>query len=106
MSKGFPLGHLEIIMHSLNRQTGWYNGMLLLTLVFAVVLFVSQPWIPLVFGLALGIGLLVGSLVYLAKILQQVHEEHGHRHWVLKRIARDFRPIPRHHPHGPLPPLA
>ncbi|MFC4161495.1 hypothetical protein [Chitinimonas lacunae] len=91
-------------MQSLKRQVGWYNGMLLLTLVFAVVLFVSQPWIPLLLAGSLALALLVGSLVYLSKLIQQAKDEHHPHHWVLKPISKDLRPIP-YHQHGPLPPL-
>ena len=41
-------------MTGLHRQQGWYNGAIMLTLVIVMVLFMAQPWIPLLLLAAAG----------------------------------------------------
>lgn len=53
-------------MTSLHRQQGWYNGAIMVTLVIVLVLFMAQPWIPLLLlaaagGAAMVMGVARGS---------------------------------------------
>lgn len=51
-------------MKSLKRQTGWYNSAAAISLMAVVVLFIAQPWIPLMIAVA---GAFCIGAIYLEK---------------------------------------
>ena len=66
-------------MKSLHRQAGWYTGALMFTLVMAIVLFVSQPWIPLALLTALIVALAVIGVSHGMDSLKHWYQDH-HTH--------------------------
>lgn len=67
-------------MNTPRKQAGWYNGALIVTLVMAVVLFISQPWIPLLLGVTLGAVMAVIGLSHGADHLKHWYQDHHHPH--------------------------
>ncbi|MDC7701571.1 hypothetical protein [Vogesella indigofera] len=67
-------------MTSLRKQRGWYNGAYLFTAIFVLVLFMSQPWLPLLLLAALaGAGIVIG-IARGSHYLKQWLSEHP-LHW-------------------------
>lgn len=65
-------------MKSLHRQAGWYTGALMFAIVIALVVFISQPWIPLVLGAALLVALVVIAASHGAEHFKKWYEERHH----------------------------
>ena len=64
-------------MKSLKRQGGWYNGVAAITLMAVVVLFATQPWIPLMLLVAGGVCV---AAIYLEKGIEK-GGEYVHHYW-------------------------
>lgn len=68
-------------MTSLHRQLGWYNGAIMVTLVIVMVLFMAQPWIPLLLLAAAGCAIVVMSVArggHRLRLWLQFHLPHWH----------------------------
>ncbi len=69
-------------MTSLRKQRGWYNGAYLFTAIFVLVLFMSQPWLPLLLVAALaGAGIVIGVARGGHHLKQWMSEHNPHWHW-------------------------
>ncbi|WP_174874561.1 hypothetical protein [Vogesella oryzae] len=68
-------------MTSRRRQQGWYNGAYMVTAVLAIVLFMAQPWIPLLLLAAMGGAAVVIAIARGGRQLQQwLRQHHPHLH--------------------------
>ncbi|SCK19382.1 hypothetical protein [Vogesella sp. LIG4] len=63
-------------MSSLRRQRGWYNGALMMALVLVLVLFMAQPWIPLLLLAALGSAAVVTFTMRGGSFLKEWYRQH------------------------------
>ncbi|MFC3531019.1 hypothetical protein ACFOLG_02360 [Vogesella facilis] len=71
-------------MTSVRKQRGWYSGAYMVTAVLAIVLFMAQPWIPLLLLAAMGGAAVVIAVGrggrHLQHWYQQHHSHHPHLH--------------------------
>lgn len=68
-------------MKSLHKQAGWYTGALMFAIVVAALVFISQPWIPLLLGAAVLVALAVVGASHGAEHLSKwYHDRHPEAH--------------------------
>lgn len=60
----------------LQKQAGWYTGALMFFILFAVVLFVAQPWIPLLLAAALAVALVIAAITHGSEYLKRWYHDH------------------------------
>ncbi|EEG08477.1 hypothetical protein [Pseudogulbenkiania ferrooxidans] len=64
-------------MKSQGKQGGWYTGLLMISIIMVVVLFVSAPWIPLALLAALAV---VGVIQGISWLFDNWKHRHDHTH--------------------------
>lgn len=66
-------------MRSLRKQAGWYTGALMFAALIAIVVFISQPWIPLLLAAATLVALAVVGISRGGEYVKRwYHDHHTH----------------------------
>jgi hypothetical protein len=61
----------------LGKQAGWYTGALMFAIMTAIVVFVAQPWIPLLLAAALAVALMIAGISRGGGYLKRWYHDHN-----------------------------